>query len=103
MPALARVVRVLAALETPGASFRRACARPGLCRHTPPVHGEAPGAQLQYQDGEKDVVAMYNVFSGVKDGRPRTLKTSLVIERDLKSGLYGMSLGVGFRRASSPR
>jgi len=52
--------------------------------------------QLQYQDGEKDVVAMYNVFSGVKDGRPKTLKTSLVIERDLKSGLYGMSLGVGF-------
>ena len=51
---------------------------------------------LQYQDGEKDVVAMYNVFSGVKDGRPKTLKTSLVIERDLKSGLYGMSLGVGF-------
>jgi saccharopine dehydrogenase-like NADP-dependent oxidoreductase len=52
--------------------------------------------QLQYQDGEKDVVAMYNVFSGIKDGRPKTLKTSLVIERDLKSGLYGMSLGVGF-------
>jgi lysine 6-dehydrogenase len=52
--------------------------------------------QLQYHDDEKDVVAMYNVFSGVKDGRPKTLKTSLVIERDLKSGLYGMSLGVGF-------
>jgi lysine 6-dehydrogenase len=52
--------------------------------------------QLQYQDGEKDVVAMYNVFSGTKDGRPKTIKTSLVIERDLKSGLYGMSLGVGF-------
>jgi len=52
--------------------------------------------QLQYQDGEKDVVAMYNVFSGIKDGRPKTLKTALVIERDLKSGLYGMSLGVGF-------
>jgi len=52
--------------------------------------------QLQYQDGEKDLVAMYNVFSGVKDGRPKTLKTSLVIERDPKSGLYGMSLGVGF-------
>ncbi len=52
--------------------------------------------QLQYADGEKDVVAMYNVFAGVKDGRPKTLKTSLVIERDLKSGLYGMSLGVGF-------
>jgi len=52
--------------------------------------------QLQYQEGDKDVVAMYNVFSGVKDGRAKTLKTSLVIERDLKSGLYGMSLGVGF-------
>ncbi len=51
--------------------------------------------QLQYQDGEKDVVAMVNVFSGVRDGRPKTLKTALVIERDLKSGLYGMSLGVG--------
>lgn len=52
--------------------------------------------QLQYQDDEKDVVAMYNVFSGIKDGRPKTLKTALVIERDMKSGLYGMSLGVGF-------
>jgi len=52
--------------------------------------------QLQYRDGEKDLVAMYNVFSGIKDGRLKTLKTSLVIERDLKSGLYGMSLGVGF-------
>lgn len=52
--------------------------------------------QLQYQDGEKDLVAMYNVFSGIKGGRPKTLKTSLAIERDLKSGLYGMSLGVGF-------
>jgi saccharopine dehydrogenase-like NADP-dependent oxidoreductase len=52
--------------------------------------------QLQYQDGEKDLVVMYNVFSGTKDGRPKTLKTALVIERDLKTGLYGMSLGVGF-------
>jgi saccharopine dehydrogenase-like NADP-dependent oxidoreductase len=52
--------------------------------------------RLQYRENEKDVVAMYNVFAGVKDGRPKTLKTSLVIERDLKSGLYGMSLGVGF-------
>jgi saccharopine dehydrogenase-like NADP-dependent oxidoreductase len=52
--------------------------------------------QLQYRDDEKDVVAMYNVFSGTKDGRPKTLRTALVIERELKSGLYGMSLGVGF-------
>jgi saccharopine dehydrogenase-like NADP-dependent oxidoreductase len=52
--------------------------------------------QLQYGNDEKDVVAMYNVFSGVKDGRSKTIQTSLVIERDLTSGLYGMSLGVGF-------
>lgn len=52
--------------------------------------------QLQYQNGEKDIVAMYNAFSGIKNGRVKTLKTSLVIERDLNSGLYGMSLGVGF-------
>jgi len=52
--------------------------------------------QLQYANDEKDVVAMYNVFSGLKDGRSKTIKTSLVIERELKSGLYGMSLGVGF-------
>lgn len=52
--------------------------------------------RLQYQDGEKDIVAMYNVFSGMKDNLPQTVKTSLVIERDLNSGLYGMSLGVGF-------
>ena len=51
--------------------------------------------QLQYGDDEKDVVAMYNIFSGMKDGRPKSIKTSLLIERDLPSGLYGMSLGVG--------
>jgi saccharopine dehydrogenase-like NADP-dependent oxidoreductase len=52
--------------------------------------------RLQYRDDEKDVVAMLNVFKGIKNGRPKTLQTSLVIERDLKSGLYGMSRGVGF-------
>jgi saccharopine dehydrogenase-like NADP-dependent oxidoreductase len=52
--------------------------------------------RLQYLDSEKDVVAMYNFFAGIKDGRSKTLKTSMVIERELESGLYGMSLGVGF-------
>ncbi len=52
--------------------------------------------QLQYRSDEKDLVVMYNVFSGIKDGRPKTLKTFLAIERDLQSGLFGMSLGVGF-------
>jgi lysine 6-dehydrogenase len=53
-------------------------------------------SRLQYQNDEKDVVAMVNIFKGIKDGRPKTLQTSLLIERDLQSGLFGMSRGVGF-------
>jgi saccharopine dehydrogenase-like NADP-dependent oxidoreductase len=52
--------------------------------------------RLQYQPDEKDLVAMVNVFEGKKGGRLQTLTTSLLIERDLASGLYGMSLGVGY-------
>ena len=39
---------------------------------------------------------MRNVFRGIKDGRLKTVTSDLVIERDLKSGLFGMSLGVGY-------
>ena len=39
---------------------------------------------------------MRNVFRGVKDGRRKTVTSELIIERDLKSGLFGMSLGVGY-------
>jgi saccharopine dehydrogenase-like NADP-dependent oxidoreductase len=52
--------------------------------------------QLQYTADEKDIVAMVNIFSGLKNGRLKTITSTLLIERDLKSGLYGMSLGVGF-------
>ncbi|MFO7709731.1 MAG: saccharopine dehydrogenase C-terminal domain-containing protein [Desulfobacterales bacterium] len=52
--------------------------------------------QLCYQDDEKDLVAMINVFSGLKNGRRKTLTSTLMIERDLESGLFAMSLGVGF-------
>ncbi|MFO7709243.1 MAG: saccharopine dehydrogenase C-terminal domain-containing protein [Desulfobacterales bacterium] len=51
--------------------------------------------QLQYQDDEKDLVAMINVFSGLKNSRRKTLTSTLLIERDLGSGLFAMSLGVG--------
>jgi saccharopine dehydrogenase-like NADP-dependent oxidoreductase len=51
--------------------------------------------QLQYQDDEKDLVAMINVFSGLKNGRRKSLTSTLLIERDLVSGLFAMSLGVG--------
>jgi lysine 6-dehydrogenase len=52
--------------------------------------------QLQYGADEKDLVLMLNVFEGLKDGRRRRITSSLTLERDLGSGLYGMSLGVGF-------
>jgi lysine 6-dehydrogenase len=59
-----------------------------LVRHLEP--------KLQYRNDEKDLVVMYNVFGGVKDGRNKTIATSLLLERDTVSGLFGMSLGVGY-------
>lgn len=53
------------------------------------------GPQIQYQDTEKDIVAMQNVFEGVKDGKRKRLTMNLLIERDLESGLFAMNRGVG--------
>ena len=58
--------------------------------------GRLLGPQLQYGPDEKDLCVMRNVFRGVKNGRRKTVTSELVIERDLKSGLFGMSLGVGY-------
>jgi saccharopine dehydrogenase-like NADP-dependent oxidoreductase len=52
--------------------------------------------QLQYGAQEKDLCVMRNVFSGKQGGRGKTITCDLVIERDLGSGLFGMSLGVGY-------
>ena len=52
--------------------------------------------QLQYGPEEKDLVLMLNVFEGLKGGRRLKITSSRLLERDLKSGLFGMSLGVGF-------
>ena len=54
------------------------------------------GPQLQYEDTEKDIVAMQNVFEGVKDGKGKRLIMNLLIERDLESGLFAMNMGVGY-------
>jgi saccharopine dehydrogenase-like NADP-dependent oxidoreductase len=54
------------------------------------------GPQLQYLDGEKDVVAMRNVFEGVKEGRKKSIVTNLIIKRDLETGLLAMGMGVGY-------
>jgi lysine 6-dehydrogenase len=58
--------------------------------------GRLLGPQLQYGPDEKDLCVMRNVFRGIEDGRRKTVTSDLVIERDLKSGLFGMSLGVGY-------
>jgi saccharopine dehydrogenase-like NADP-dependent oxidoreductase len=58
--------------------------------------GRLLGPQLQYGADEKDICVMRNVFRGLEGGRRKTVTSDLVIERDLKSGLFGMSLGVGY-------
>lgn len=52
--------------------------------------------QLQYAPDEKDLVLMRNVFEGRENGRRLRITDTLVIERDLRSGLFGMAVGVGF-------
>jgi saccharopine dehydrogenase-like NADP-dependent oxidoreductase len=54
------------------------------------------GPQLHYDNHEKDIVVMQNVFEGLKDGTKKRLTTNLLIERDLKTGLFAMNKGVGF-------
>ncbi len=54
------------------------------------------GPKLQYRDDEKDIVGMYNVFEGLKGGHKKKMMTTLMIERDLKTGLFAMSIGVGY-------
>jgi saccharopine dehydrogenase-like NADP-dependent oxidoreductase len=52
--------------------------------------------QLQYEATEKDLAVMQNVFIGTKDGKKKKLTINVLIERDLTTGLMGMSLGVGY-------
>ncbi|MGX9176876.1 saccharopine dehydrogenase family protein [Mesorhizobium sp. BHbdii] len=58
--------------------------------------GRLLGPQLQYGTDEKDLCVMRNVFTGIQGGRRKTVTSDLAIERDLASGLFGMSLGVGY-------
>jgi saccharopine dehydrogenase-like NADP-dependent oxidoreductase len=39
---------------------------------------------------------MVNTVEGVKDGKPQQMTTSLLIERDLSTGLMAMSMGVAY-------
>jgi saccharopine dehydrogenase-like NADP-dependent oxidoreductase len=70
---------------------------PGLAGSVSPREflGRLLGPQLQYGAAEKDLCVMRNVFRGAQAGRRKTVTSDLVIERDLASGLFGMSIGVG--------
>lgn len=57
------------------------------------------GPQLEYQEDEKDLVAMINVFEGVKKGKKTRLTSTMLIERDLDTGIMAMSKGVGYTAA----
>jgi saccharopine dehydrogenase-like NADP-dependent oxidoreductase len=52
--------------------------------------------QLQYNAGEKDLCVMVNKVEGIRKGKQRILTYSLLIERDLSTGLMAMSMGVAY-------
>ena len=52
--------------------------------------------QLQYKDHEKDLAVMVNKIEGVSGGGKQIMTCSLLIERDLITGLMAMSMGVAY-------
>jgi saccharopine dehydrogenase-like NADP-dependent oxidoreductase len=52
--------------------------------------------QLQYRDNEKDLAVMVNEVEGSSNGRRQVLTCSLLIERDLETGLTAMCMGVAY-------
>jgi lysine 6-dehydrogenase len=96
-------------LRWPGwAAFWRPLKALGFLDETPvPVLGDGAvspmdfmekflAPRLVYQDGEKDLVAMLNIFEGIMDGRKMRLTSTLFIERDLDTGIMAMSKGVAY-------
>jgi saccharopine dehydrogenase-like NADP-dependent oxidoreductase len=52
--------------------------------------------QLQYRDNEKDLAVMVNEVEGLRRDRRQVMTCSLLIERDLQTGLSAMSMGVAY-------
>jgi lysine 6-dehydrogenase len=57
------------------------------------------GPQLEYKADEKDLVAMVNIFEGLKDNKKIRFTSTMLIERDLDTGITAMSQGVGYTAA----
>ena len=54
------------------------------------------GPKLVYQDDEKDLVAMINIFEGKKNNKKMQFTSCMLIERDLETGIMAMSKGVAY-------
>jgi len=61
------------------------------------------GPQLEYKDDEKDLTAMINIFEGVKDSKKIRFTSTMLIERDLETGIMAMSKGVGYTASIAAR
>jgi len=57
------------------------------------------GPKLAYGKDEKDLVTMINIFEGIMDGKNTRLTATMLIERDLDTGIMAMSMGVGYTAA----
>ena len=78
--------------------FLRDAPSPGLPGGMSPLEMVAKllEPQLQYKDGEKDLCVMVNKVAGVRHGKHQVMTCSLLIERDLVTGLMAMSMGVAY-------
>jgi len=57
------------------------------------------GPQLEYKKDEKDLTAMINVFEGIQNKKKIRFTSTMLIERDLDTGIMAMSKGVGYTAA----
>ncbi|PIE61797.1 MAG: saccharopine dehydrogenase [Desulfobacterales bacterium] len=57
------------------------------------------GPKLEYEDHEKDLTVMVNVFEGIKENKRQRLTATMCIERDIDTGIMAMSKGVGYTAA----
>lgn len=54
------------------------------------------GPQLAYRNDEKDLIAMINIFEGLQGNKKTRFTSSMLIERDLETGILAMSKGVAY-------
>lgn len=52
--------------------------------------------QLQYKEGERDLVIMRNIVIGKKDGKGKKMTFDMLDMRDLETGLFAMNRTVGY-------